>query len=48
MVKQLLEAKVAVDAKDVDSLGLGRGFWGGNLMRHGIVVLWDLEAWDWL
>ena len=38
VVKQLLEANPAVDAQSSEGRGLGRGFWGGNLLRHGIVV----------
>ena len=33
VVQRLLEAKAAVDAKDVDSRGLRGGYWCGNLMK---------------
>jgi len=38
VVERLLEAQAAVDEKDSEGRGLGRGFKGKSLMRHGIVV----------
>jgi len=45
VVKRLLVAKAAVDAKDEDGRGLGRGF-RGDLLRHWIIMKKGLHVDD--